>query len=265
MRLGPHAGPFTSQGNRVRAPATAAEAARSDDVTDTAVLLPGTGSDDVFIRSVFAAPLAAAGVTLVAPEPVPGPDLGRRHLLSLDAAFEAAGPVLAGGISFGAHLAAEWACAHPSRCAGLLLALPAWHGSPADCPASVAARYSASLVQRDGLEPTLAATDVSPWLAAELSRAWRRHGPGLVDSLLAAADRPAPTLAQLASLNIPVGIAAVRDDPLHPAPVAAQWTAAIPGAELRTLSFADFGADRAALGRTAIEAWQASVAKRAVA
>lgn len=227
---------------------------------DTAVLLPGTGSDDVFIRSVFAAPVAAAGVALVAPEPVPGPDLGRRHLLSLDAAFEAFGPVLAGGISFGAHLAAEWACAHPSRCAGLLLALPAWHGSPAGCPASVAARYSAALVQRDGLDATLAATDVSPWLAAELDRAWRRHGPGLVDSLLAAADRPAPTLAQLASLDIPVGIAAVRDDPLHPASVAAQWAAAIPGAELRSLSFADFGADRAALGRTAVEAWQASAA-----
>ncbi|MFI9386078.1 alpha/beta hydrolase [Kutzneria sp. NPDC052558] len=231
-------------------------------MTDTAVLLPGTGSDDVFIRSVFTVPLTAAGVTLVAPEPVPGPDLGHRHRLSLDAAFDAHGPVLAGGISFGAHLAAEWACAHPSRCAGLLLALPAWHGSPVDCPASVAARHSASLVQRDGLDATLAsaAADVPTWLADELSRAWRRHGSGLVDSLLAAADRPAPTLGQLAALDIPVGIAAVRDDPLHPASVAAQWAAAIPGAELRSLSFADFGADRSALGRAAVEAWQASAA-----
>ena len=231
-------------------------------MTDTAVLLPGTGSDDVFIRSVFAGPLAAAGVTLVAPKPVPGPDLGRRHLASLDAAFETCGPVLVGGISFGAHLAAEWACAHPSRCAGLLLAMPAWHGSPGDCPASAAARHSASLVRRDGLDSTLAAADVPPWLAAELSRAWRRHGSGLVDSLLAAADRPAPTLAQLASLTVPVGIAAVRDDPLHPAEIATQWAAAIPGAELRSLSFAKFGDDRSALGRATVEAWQASTVRR---
>ncbi|GAA3432035.1 alpha/beta fold hydrolase [Kutzneria kofuensis] len=231
-------------------------------MTDTAVLLPGTGSDDVFIRSVFAAPLAAAGVTLVAPEPVPGPDLGLRHLLALDSAYASHGPVLAGGISFGAHLAAEWACAHPSRCAGLLLAMPAWHGAPGDCPAAVAARFSAGAVRRDGLDATLAAADVSPWLAAELDRAWRRHGPGLVDSLLAAADRPAPALAQLASLDIPVGVVAVHDDPLHPATVAAQWTATIPGAELRSLSFADFGADRSALGRAAVAAWQASVVRR---
>jgi pimeloyl-ACP methyl ester carboxylesterase len=190
--------------------------------------------------------------------------LGRRHLLSLDAAFDAHGPVLAGGISFGAHLAAEWACAHPSRCAGLLLAMPAWHGAPGDdCPAAVAARYSAAAVRRDGLSATLAALDVSPWLAAELSRAWRRHGPGLVDSLLAAADRPAPTPAQLATLDIPVGIVAVREDPLHPSSVAAQWAAAIPGAELCSISFADFSADRPALGRAAVTAWQASVVTRA--
>ena len=226
------------------------------------MLLPGTGSDDVFIRSVFAVPLAAAGVTLVAPEPVPGPDLGRRHLAALDAAFETSGPVLAGGISFGAHLAAEWACAHPSRCAGLLLAMPAWSGAPGECPAAVAARFSAALVRRDGLDATLAAADVPPWLAAELSRAWRRHGPGLHDSLLAAADRPAPALAQLAGLDVPVGVVAVRDDPLHPATVAGQWAATIPGAELRSLSFAEFSEDRSALGRVAVEAWQASAARR---
>lgn len=222
------------------------------------MLLPGTGSDDVFIRSVFAAPLTAAGVTPIAPKPVPGPDLGRFHLAALDDAFTTHGPVLAGGISFGAHLAAEWACAHPSRCAGLLLAMPAWSGSPEDCPAAVAARFSADAVRRDGLDATLAAADVSPWLGAELDRAWRRHGDGLVDSLLAAAGRPAPTLARLATLDLPVGIVAVRDDPLHPAEVAAQWAAVIPGAEVRSLSFAEFGADRSALGRAAVEAWQAA-------
>jgi pimeloyl-ACP methyl ester carboxylesterase len=231
-----------------------------------AILLPGTGSDDVFIRSVFDSPLADAGVSLVAPRPVPGPGLGRHHLAALDAAA-AHGPVLVGGISFGAHIAAEWVLAHPERCAGLLLAMPAWHGTPGDCPAATAARLSADAVRRDGLDATLrAATDgVAPWLAAELDRAWRGHGDGLVDSLLAAAARPAPSLVRLAAVTVPTGVVAVRDDPLHPLTVARQWAAAVPGAVLGSLSFVEFGDDRAALGRAVVRAWQESRSSRTTA
>ncbi|AHI00197.1 alpha/beta fold hydrolase [Kutzneria albida] len=209
---------------------------------------------------MFQAPLRAADLELVAPGPVPGPDLVRHHLAALDAAAQH-GPVLVGGVSLGAHVAAEWACAHPTRCAGLLLALPAWCGGAEGSPGAVAARLSAEAVRRDGVDATLraATAGVDPWLAAELDRAWRRHGHGLADSLLAA-DRPAPTAAQLAALSVPAGLAAVVDDPVHPLPVARQWAAALPHSALRTLSFAEFGADRTALGRAAVQAWQEAAA-----
>src|SRR5262245_58357602 len=116
-------------------------------------MVPGTGSDEVFVRSVFEAPLAAAEVTLTAPAPVPGPSLADSALSALSGS---SGPVLAGGISFGAHLAAEWAVANPSRCAGLVLAMPAWHGPPSSAPASLSALHSAARVRAVGVAEALA-------------------------------------------------------------------------------------------------------------
>jgi pimeloyl-ACP methyl ester carboxylesterase len=219
-----------------------------------AVLLPGTGSDDVFVRSVFEVPLAAVGVKAVTPAPVPGAGLAEAHIAALDAC---AGPVLVGGISFGAHLAVEWALRNPSRCAGLLLALPGWHGPPGDAPGAVSARLAASSVRSRGVDGALAvATDGVPdWLATELTRSWRGYGAGLADSLDAAAARPAPTLASLAALAMPAGIAACVDDPVHPAEIAAQWAAALPQAVVRTTRLAIVGVDPEALGRAAVLAW----------
>nr|WP_211346535.1 alpha/beta hydrolase [Actinokineospora cianjurensis] len=219
-----------------------------------AVLLPGTGSDAMFVRSVFAGPLAAVGVTLRAPDPRPGKDLVRGHLEALDATT---GPVLVGGISLGAHLAALWAARNPERCAGLLLALPAWTGEPGDAPAAVAARYSAADVRARGTETALAAAvaGVDPWLAAELSRAWPAHGAGLADSLLVAADQPAPTVADLASLDVPAGVACCTDDPIHPSEIARTWVDALPRAHLGTTTLAALGADRESLGRATVLAW----------
>lgn len=224
--------------------------------TEAAVLLPGTGSDDVFVRSVFEVPLAAVCIRAVTPTPEPGPDLVEAFLAALDEAARD-GPVLAGGISFGAHLAAEWALRNPDRCAGLLLALPAWHGEPADRPAAVAARSSADSVRSEGLDGALAAAvqGVPAWLAEELTRAWRRHGAGLADSLLSAACRAAPTLADLGALDVPAGVAAFADDPLHPVEVAAAWVRALPRASLCTTRLEIIGADREALGRAAVLAW----------
>ena len=219
-----------------------------------AVLLPGTGSDDVFVRSVFEVPLAAVGVRAVTPSPVPGPGLAEAALAALDAC---AAPVLVGGISFGAHLAVEWALRNPSRCAGLLLALPGWHGEPGDAPGAVSARLAASSVRSHGVEGALAkaVAGVPDWLAQELTRSWRGYGPGLAESLDAAAERPAPTLAELAALEVPAGIAACVDDPVHPAEVAAEWAAALPGAAVRTTRLAIVGVDPEALGRAAVLAW----------
>src|SRR5947209_7173362 len=147
---------------------------------DTAVLLPGTGSDEVFVRSVFEIPLAAVGVRALTPRPQPGPGLAAAFLAALDRAAEDStrGVVLAGGISFGAHLAVEWALGNPKRCSGLLLALPAWNGTPGDSPAALSARLGADTVRAEGVEAALRPVR-QLWLAAELRRAWHGYGDRL--------------------------------------------------------------------------------------
>jgi pimeloyl-ACP methyl ester carboxylesterase len=222
----------------------------------TAVILPGTGSDEVFVQAAFGGPARHAGVRLVAPAPRPGAQLAEHFLSSLDAAADRFGPIMAGGISLGAHLAAEWAAANPGRGAGLLVAMPGWYGSPTDpaAPGAVTARVSADAVAEHGIDAALAdATRAVPgWLAAELDRAWRRAGAGLVESLRVAVHRPAPSLALLGGITVPACVVGCVDDPVHPIEVARRWAAALPVAELRTITFADLGADRAALGRAAL-------------
>ena len=221
----------------------------------TAVLLPGTGSDDTFVRSVFATALVAVGAGILTPAPRPGSDLVSAHLAALDR-YSEEGPVLVGGISLGAHLAVEWALRNPGRCAGLLLALPAWTGSPDGAPAALAAAASAELVRSLGLPRALdaATADVPEWLAVELRRAWTGYGEGLAGSL-EAAIRPSPTAAELTALDIPAGVAGLLDDPVHPIEVARAWASALPRAALCTTRLAVLGTDPASLGRAAVLAW----------
>ncbi|RJQ85212.1 alpha/beta fold hydrolase [Amycolatopsis panacis] len=222
-----------------------------------AVLLPGTGSDEVFVRAVFGGPLAALGVPLYTPAPVPGSGLAEGFLTALDRLSAQHGPVLAGGISFGAHLAAEWAVAHPGRCAGLLAALPAWHGEPGQAPAARSATLTADLVAAHGVAAALTQAEASspPWLAAELGRAWPRHGSGLAAGLRVAARRPAPTLEALRGLAVPAGIGACTDDPIHPADVAREWAGALPRAQYVETTLAALGADPESLGRATVLAY----------
>ncbi|TDP92065.1 hypothetical protein EV186_108278 [Labedaea rhizosphaerae] len=209
----------------------------------------------MFVRSVFATALQALGIPISTPAPKPGSDLVRAHLAALDE-HSADGPVLAGGISLGAHLAAEWALANPGRCAGLLLALPAWTGAPSAAPAARAATASADLVRSLGLAGALdvSTADVPGWLATELRRAWTGYGEGLADAL-DAAIRPAPSAGELAGLDVPAGIAGFLDDPVHPIEVAREWASALPRAALCTTRLTIVGTDPAALGRAAVLAW----------
>lgn len=225
------------------------------------VVLPGTGSDEVFVEAVFGGPVAAAGLRLVAPPPCHGAELAECHLAALDAAADRYGPIVAGGISLGAHLAAEWAATRPGRCAGLLAALPGWCGAAGTAPAGLAAAASADAVDALGVEGALAAAvrGVPSWLAAELDRAWRRAGDGLAESLRVAACRAAPTQESLRAITVPAGVAGCVDDPVHPVEVALRWADALPSAQLRRITFAEFGADRAALGRAALGGFLARV------
>ncbi len=219
-----------------------------------AVLLPGTGSDDDYIRRAFAAPLAEAGVSLVAVPPDPRAVVAG-YLRALDGAA-AGGPIIVGGVSLGAAVATSWAIAHPDRVIAVLAALPAWTGAPGDAPASLSARHTAALLRRDGLAATTAGMQASSpgWLAAELTRSWRRQWPDLPDAMDEAAGYVSPNSAELRRLTVPMGVVAVDDDPIHPAAVAREWVSTAPSAALRTITFDEFGPNPPRLGAACVAA-----------
>jgi len=250
-------------------------------VDQVAVVLPGAGSSAEFVRRAFARPLREAGYALVAPAPVPGPDLVAASFRALDAAAAEYGPRLrlVGGVSLGAHTAVRWTAARataapapvatdrpapaagaPPGCPeldGLVLALPAWTGAPGAVAAATAA--SADLVERLGTAAALAAAGTAVgWVAAELAAAWPAYRDGLAASLRAAAAAPGPTLAELAALPVPAGLVTFADDPLHPAAVAHEWAAAIPRAAVRELPLVAPAAGRSVLATTALAALAAA-------
>lgn len=224
-----------------------------------AVVLPGTASTADFVRRAFGGPLAALGISLVSADPPPTGDVATQ----LDALAEAAEryrPVLVGGVSIGAHLAARWAASGPRhRPDGLLLAMPAWTGRPGAVAA--ASTTTAAEVERDGVATVLkrivaAATPAVTWVADELATAW----PDYCDADLAATLRSTgasagPSPAELAAVPVPCGVAVLGDDPMHPLAVGREWAATAPRAELVTTQLAAVGNDRAALGRAAVLAW----------
>jgi pimeloyl-ACP methyl ester carboxylesterase len=239
----------------------AARAERSNGWCGRAVVLPGSGSDDLFVRFAFEAPLRAVGIELVSPSPRHGADVVDGYRAALDAAAADPQPLLVGGVSLGAHVAASWAADRRAdldgRLGGLLLALPAWAGDPGSAPAAVAARATAAQVRRGGTTAALAAAAAGspPWLIAELARSWPRYGDGLAAALEAAAAEPGPDAAALGSLRVPAGIAALVDDPVHPLAEARRWQRWLPNAALSTTTLAALGADPSVLGRAAVRGW----------
>jgi len=220
----------------------------------TTVLLPGTGSDDDYVTRAFARPLRDAGARLLAPRPQPHHLIDGYRTALDDAAHR--GPIAVGGVSIGAAVAAAWALQHPDRALAVLIALPAWTGSPGDAPAAIAARHSAQQLREGGLDATTAQMRASspPWLADELARSWRAQWPQLPDAMEEAATYVAPTSAQLQQLAVPMGIAAAIDDPIHPLEIGREWAAAAPRAVLRTVTLDQIGADPSALGAACLAA-----------
>ncbi|OBI10021.1 hypothetical protein A5715_11300 [Mycolicibacter heraklionensis] len=221
----------------------------------TAVLLPGTGSDDDYIRRAFDSPLQHVGAELVTHRPQPE-RLIEGYLEALDAAATRSGPILAGGVSIGAAVAAAWALRHPAQVVGVLAALPAWTGSPDNAPAAQAARYSAEQLRNDGLDAVVAQMRASspPWLGDELSRSWTAQWPQLPNALEEAAAYVAPTHAELAALTVPMGVTAAVDDAVHPLQAASEWANAAPRAVLHTVTLDQIGADPTALGSACVSA-----------
>ncbi|MFO7193176.1 alpha/beta hydrolase [Thermocrispum sp.] len=220
-----------------------------------AVLLPGSGSDEVFLREAFGPAMAAAGVELRPHRP--GAPVVTDYLRALDAAAEETnGRLLVGGVSLGAHVAVQWAASRPGGCTGILACLPAYIGRDDSAPAALAARTSADLIRAYGLSRALelATRDVPYWLAAELKRAWRRQSDVLLDGLGAAARHPGPKRDELARVAVPAGLVGCVGDAVHPVDVARQWQELMPKAALVEISFDRFGGDRAILGHAAVRA-----------
>ncbi len=222
-------------------------------------LLPGTGSDDDYLRRALAGPLteAAARVVTVTPEPQ---RLVAGYLEALDRALEANPDGIAvGGVSIGAAVAARWALAHQHRTVLVLAVLPPWTGAPGDAPASLSARHTAGTLRRDGLDATTAAMRASSpsWLADELSRSWRRQWPALPDAMEEAASYVAPSADELRALTVPLAVIGASDDAVHPIGVAADWASWAPRAALRTVRLADFGPCPPLLGAACAAALQA--------
>jgi pimeloyl-ACP methyl ester carboxylesterase len=214
----------------------------------TVVLLPGTGSDDDYVYRAFSSALHDVGAVVVACAPQPS------HLIAgyLDELDNAArlGPIAVGGVSIGAAVATSWALAHRASAVAVLAALPAWTGQPELAAAALTARYSAHELRRNGLASAIAQmrTSSPPWLAEELTRSWVGQWPALPDAMEAAAAYVSPTCEELATLAVPMGVAAATDDPVHPVEVALEWVAAAPRAALRTFTLDELGADPAILG-----------------
>ena len=226
-----------------------------------ALLLPGTASTAEFVARAFGPALAAAGFGLVSGELTPGAD-DDGALAELDRAVARFRPALVGGVSRGAHLAVRWADSAPQHAPeGLMLAMPAWTGPPG--PVAAASAAAAQEVERVGVAAAVAAVrrrtaswPHAAWVVEELASAWPRHSAAeLTASLRATSHSSGPTIGELAAVAVPCGVVALTDDPLHPAAVARDWAATIPGAKLVETDLAAVGRDRRTLGRGAVLAW----------
>jgi len=219
------------------------------------VLLPGTGSDEHYLRRAFAAPLQDAGAVLHAVAPEPRGLVGG-YLRALDEAAERQGRIAVGGVSLGAAVAANWALDHPRQTVAVLAALPPWTGAPGAAPAAASAQHTAALLRRDGLRSATAEMRSSSpdWLADELARSWGLQWPALPDAMQEAAEYAAPTVDQLKALATPLGVAAASDDPIHPYPVAVEWVSSAPRAGLCQISLNEFGPRPELLGAACLSA-----------
>ena len=229
-----------------------------------AVMLPGSGSSAGFVHRSFGSALRAAGHHLVIVDPVPGPHVVEDAFRDLAVAVSCYRPILVGGVSLGAHVVARWAAAGTAcrdgdgggsdGVAGLLLALPAWTGPPG--PVAAASAQAAATVRQHGTVGALRLARAAgvPWVMDELAAAWPGYGGELAATLDATARSSGPTPAQLRSIDVPVGLVAFADDPLHPAEVATQWQTLIPTTAVERLRLADAADDRAVLGAAGVRA-----------
>lgn len=232
------------------------------------LVLHGTGSNPDFVRRTFLHAASSRGWALASyrlrghgPTPGERPYDLPHHVADLAQLAEELQPVVVGGISLGAHVGATWAATRsvPLSVRGLALAIPAWVGPPDEVARANATQ--AREIERIGVAECLArlradlADGSAAWVADEMAATWHEHDEAAFCEVLdAVAISDAPSAEELGAVTVPVGLAAVSDDPLHPAAVARRWAAALPRSAVVELTLGELGADRGALGQAALDA-----------
>lgn len=241
----------------------------TDDATQGAVvLLPGSGSTPEFVRRAFsdvARPATSGDLparTVVVDSRSGDPFLMADRLATTAAELTANGTSITTvcGVSIGAHAIAIWAAESGVRDCPLLLVMPAWTEDPG--PVGAATLHAAHRIQAHGIAEDLRQLRLAypqDWVVDELERAW----PLFTEAELAAAftrtaAAPGPGHARLASIRCPTAVVGLRDDPMHPAEVAATWAATIPCATLVELDRQSPTGDAAVLGRAGLTALSGS-------
>ncbi len=225
------------------------------------LLAHGAGSSPGFVRATFAAPGVSVSSWWLSGHGGRDPGGWAGDLAEFEHLVRALRPHVVGGVSYGAHLAAHLAAQLAAQIAvrlagvagapgtalagapvsALLLVMPAWTGATGG---SVAAATASAADEISGVglaEATERAARRSiDWVGQALRTSWPAHrATGLVPALRAVAASPAPELADLRRIRLPTTVVALASDPLHPASVATDWAAAIPGARLLTVDRLD--------------------------
>lgn len=183
-----------------------------------------------------------------------------RHVADVAALTAAVGPVAVGGVSAGGHAAVAAVARGAVEVERVVAALPAWTGRavPGEGPhaaiaAEVRAHGVAGMVARLRDEPGIA-----PWLRRVLVRDLAAGDTASVEAaLLALEGGLAPTVAELRSLPVPLGVVGWPDDPGHPLEVARQWASAAPGGALVTTAIDATTTNQFALGDAVLAAFGA--------
>ena len=225
------------------------------------LLQHGVGSSCTYLDEAVAPPLVTAGWCVVVADlrghgaAAAVRDAVRhgldRRVADVAALATAVGAVAVGGVSAGGHAAVAAVARGIVDVERVVAALPAWTGRavPGEGPhAAVAAEVRAhgvpGMVARLRDEPGL-----RPWLRRVLLRDLQAGDTASVEAALLALDGGlAPTLAELRSLPVPLGVVGWPDDPGHPLEVAQQWAAAVPEATLVTTTLDAPDDDQFALG-----------------
>ncbi|MDA9913161.1 alpha/beta hydrolase [Candidatus Nanopelagicales bacterium] len=224
-----------------------------------AILAHGAGSSGEFLARAFPADRLGVADCIYLDDRTG--DINRIQENLRSAVQDTDAPVLLGGVSLGAHAAAMVLSDPPSNVVGGLLILPAWSG--ANQPVADLTAIAAEAVRSLGSQGVLQELPTTDWVTEQLSLAWaRRTDESLVNELATAAEQPGPTLAQLRTIPVPVGLVKLQQDPLHPATVAELWSREIPAASVTQLLRDEPAPDLAVFADAARAALRAGFAAR---